>query len=119
MTDERSTMTNAGPNRDRPKILVVEDEAHLAEGIVLNLDAEGYEPILARTGRDALERARRGGLDLIVLDVMLPGISGFEVCEELRRAGSRVPILFLTARARPDDRVRGLELGGDDYLAKP
>jgi two-component system alkaline phosphatase synthesis response regulator PhoP len=103
----------------RPKILVVEDEAHLAEGLMLNLDAEGYEPILARTGREAFERARRGGLDLIVLDVMLPELSGFDVCAELRKAGSRVPILFLTARGRPEDRVRGLELGGDDYLAKP
>jgi two-component system alkaline phosphatase synthesis response regulator PhoP len=103
----------------RPKILVVEDEAHLAEGLLLNLDAEGYAPILARTGREGLERARRGGLDLIVLDVMLPELSGFDVCEELRRSGSRVPILFLTARGRAEDRVRGLELGGDDYLAKP
>lgn len=103
----------------RPKILVVEDEEHLAEGILLNLDAEGYDPILAKTGLDALERARKGGLDLVILDVMLPGLSGFDVCAELRRAGSRVPILFLTAKGRPEDRIRGLELGGDDYLAKP
>jgi two-component system alkaline phosphatase synthesis response regulator PhoP len=105
--------------RSGPKILVVEDEEHLAEGILLNLDAEGYQPILARTGPEALERARKGGLDLIILDVMLPGISGFHVCEELRRCGSRVPILFLTAKGRPEDRVRGLDLGGDDYLSKP
>lgn len=106
-------------SQSRPKILVAEDEAHLAEGLLLNLDAEGYEPILAKTGRAAFERARKGGIDLILLDVMLPELSGFDVCAELRKAGSRVPILFLTAKGRAEDRVRGLELGGDDYLAKP
>ncbi len=107
------------PLSRRPKILIVEDEAHLAEGISLNLDAEGYDPIPARTGPEALERWRRGGLDLIVLDVMLPELSGFAVCEAIREAGGKEPILFLTAKGRPEDRVRGLELGGDDYLTKP
>jgi two-component system alkaline phosphatase synthesis response regulator PhoP len=103
----------------RPKILVVEDEEHLAEGISLNLDAEGYEPVLAGDGVAAVERLKRGGIDLVILDVMLPRLSGLDVCAEARRAGVRVPILFLTAKGRPEDRVRGLELGGDDYLAKP
>jgi len=103
----------------RPKILVVEDEEHLAEGISLNLDAEGYEPILAGSGLAALERVKRGGLDLVILDVMLPELSGFDVCAEIRRSGGKVPILFLTAKGRAEDRCRGLELGGDDYLSKP
>jgi len=105
--------------RERPRILVVEDEEHLAEGISLNLDAEGYDPILARTGADGLAMWRKGGFDLVVLDVMLPEISGFAVCEEIRRAGGKTPILFLTAKGRPEDRVRGLDLGGDDYVQKP
>ncbi len=100
-------------------ILVVEDEEHLAEGVALNLAAEGYEPIIARTGPAGLECWRRGAVDLIILDVMLPDMSGFSVCEAIRRAGDRVPILFLTARGRAEDRVKGLELGGDDYLTKP
>ena len=104
---------------DRPKVLVVEDEEHLAEGISLNLDADGYAPILARTGPAALERWRRGGIDLIVLDVMLPEMSGFQVCEQIRRAGGRLPILFLTAKGRAEDRVKGLEIGADDYMTKP
>ncbi|HVY60367.1 MAG TPA: response regulator transcription factor [Planctomycetota bacterium] len=108
-----------GKVANRPKILVVEDEEHLAEGISLNLDAEGYAPVLARTGPAAIERWRRGGIDLIVLDVMLPEMSGFTVCEQIRRAGGRLPILFLTAKGRAEDRVRGLEIGGDDYMTKP
>jgi DNA-binding response OmpR family regulator len=104
---------------NRARILVVEDEEHLAEGISLNLDAEGYAPVLARTGPAALERWRRGGIDLIVLDVMLPEMSGFQVCEQIRRAGGRLPILFLTAKGRAEDRVKGLEIGGDDYMTKP
>ncbi len=107
------------PPRRPPRILVVEDEEHLAEGIALNLAAEGYEAEIARTGIAALDRWRRGGIDLIVLDVMLPEASGFTVCEAIREAGGREPILFLTARGRPEDRVRGLEAGGDDYLVKP
>ena len=119
--DEGAYPRAASPPRrpGRPRILVVEDEEHLAEGILLNLDAEGYEAILARSGHEGFERAAKGDLDLIVLDIMLPGLSGFDVCEQLRKAGSRVPILFLTARGRTEDRVRGLELGGDDYLVKP
>ncbi|MHC4391294.1 MAG: response regulator transcription factor [Planctomycetota bacterium] len=103
----------------RPKILVVEDEEHIAEGLLLNLDAEGYLPILRTDGMEALERAKKGGLDLIVLDVMLPRLSGFQICRELRRLGVKTPVLFLTAKGRGDDRVKGLDLGADDYLVKP
>jgi two-component system alkaline phosphatase synthesis response regulator PhoP len=101
------------------RLLVVEDEAHLAEVIADNLVLEGYAVEVVGDGKQALERARAEPPALIVLDVMLPGLDGFAVCERLRAAGSEVPVLFLTARNENDDRVRGLELGGDDYLGKP
>jgi len=100
-------------------ILVVEDEQHLAAGIAENLTAEGYQATVARDGATALERIRAGAYDLVVLDVMLPGVDGYAVCETVRREGNRVPILFLTAKGAAADRIRGLELGGDDYLPKP
>jgi two-component system alkaline phosphatase synthesis response regulator PhoP len=102
-----------------PNILVVEDEAHLAAGISENLIAEGYQATVARDGATALERARRGAYDLVILDVMLPGIDGIHVCQRLRSEGNRIPILFLTAKGAPADRIRGFEAGGDDYLPKP
>lgn len=101
------------------RVLVVEDDEHLAEGLRLNLELEGYEVLVAGSGEEGRRFWRRGGVELIVLDVMLPGMDGFELCRQVRQAGDRVPILFLTARAGDRDRVRGLELGGDDYLAKP
>lgn len=100
-------------------ILVVEDEAHLAEGIRENLEAEGHAVEVAGNGLAGLERIRQGGLDLVLLDVMLPGMDGFSVCETAREEGLDTPILFLTARGGADDRIRGLEAGGDDYLPKP
>ncbi len=101
------------------RILVVEDDAHLADGLRINLDLEGYAPVLARTAEDAREIWRRGGIDLILLDVMLPGMDGFQFCRIVRREGDRVPILFLTARTAGQDRIKGLDEGGDDYIAKP
>lgn len=106
-------------NTNPASILIVEDEQHLAAGIAENLTAEGFTTTVARDGRAALERARRGSYDLIILDVMLPGVDGFTICSTLRSEGNRVPILFLTAKAAITDRIRGLELGGDDYLPKP
>jgi two-component system alkaline phosphatase synthesis response regulator PhoP len=103
----------------RPRILVVEDEVHLARGIRENLAAEGYAVDVAADGPGGLDRLRAGGFDLVVLDVMLPGLDGFALCRTLRAEGSTVPVLFLTARAGHEDRIRGLELGGDDYLPKP
>lgn len=100
-------------------ILIVEDERHIAEGIQLNLDMEGYKTIIAPDGPTALEVHRSTPVDLILLDIMLPGISGYDVCREIRESGSRVPILFLTARADENDKILGLEVGGDDYITKP
>ncbi|MGH9820171.1 MAG: response regulator transcription factor [Pyrinomonadaceae bacterium] len=101
------------------KILVVEDEQHLAEGLRFNLEAEGYEAELSDTGERALEMAERTHFDAIVLDIMLPGIDGFEVASSLRSRENFTPILMLTARDRPEDVLKGFEAGTDDYLPKP
>ena len=101
------------------RLLVVEDEAHLAEVIADNLELEGFDVEVVGDGLLALERVRAAPPDLVLLDVMLPGMDGFSVCEQLRSEHNDVPILFLTARSSNDDRVRGLQLGGDDFLDKP
>lgn len=102
-----------------PRIMVVEDDEHLADGLRLNLELEGYEPVMATTAEEGLHFWKRGGVDLILLDVMLPGMDGFEFCRRIREEGDHVPVLFLTARGRDEDRIRGLETGGDDYITKP
>jgi two-component system alkaline phosphatase synthesis response regulator PhoP len=101
------------------RVLVVEDDAHLAAGLVENLRAEGYQVHAVSDGGQALEWLGREQCGLIVLDVTLPEIDGFTVCRSLRERGDSTPVLFVTARGDPVDRVRGLESGGDDYLAKP
>lgn len=103
------------------RILVVEDEQHLAEGLRFNLEAEGYEVEVLDTGEEALERfaAQTPAYDVLVLDVMLPGTDGFAVMAEMRKAGQFVPTLMLTARGHPDDVLRGFAAGADDYLTKP
>lgn len=100
------------------RILVVEDEPALQETLAYNLTRQGYEVDVEADGRVALEKARRAEPDLVVLDIMLPGLDGFEVCRILRQETS-VPILMLTARDDEIDRVIGLEMGADDYLTKP
>jgi DNA-binding response OmpR family regulator len=104
------------------RILLVEDEEHLARGLAFNLEAEGYRVEILERGEAALARlADPAGapIDLVVLDVMLPGLSGFEVVRRLRAAENPVPVLLLTARDAAQDIVRGLDLGADDYLTKP
>jgi DNA-binding response OmpR family regulator len=103
------------------RILVVEDEAHLAEGLRFNLEEEGYSVQVSGTGEDALKRLLKDkeDFDALVLDVMLPGKDGFEVARVLRAAHNYIPLLMLTARARPEDVLRGFESGADDYLPKP
>jgi two-component system OmpR family response regulator len=100
-------------------VLVVEDEANVAFVISSALGLAGLNVIEAVTGRDALHQAAQHEVDLAVLDVMLPDLDGFEVCQRLRAAGFEIPIIFLTARDGTPDRVRGLTIGGDDYLTKP
>ncbi len=104
---------------DARSILVVDDEDHLAQGIAENLEAEGFRATVVGEGHAALDLIRGGGFDLVVLDVMLPGVDGYTICETARQEGIQTPILFLTAKSGVDDRVHGLEAGGDDYLAKP
>jgi DNA-binding response OmpR family regulator len=101
------------------RILLVEDDAPLAAGIRENLGVEGYHVHVLHDGPAALEHMRGNRYDLLILDVMLPGCDGFEVCRQLRQRGLTVPVLFLTARSTPADRIQGLEAGGDDYLTKP
>jgi two-component system alkaline phosphatase synthesis response regulator PhoP len=99
--------------------MVVEDDELLAEGLKEALEGEGYDIILAADGETALSKFDPGTVDLIILDIMLPGIDGFAVCEKLRQEGHKVAILFLSAKDAYDDRIRGIEAGGDDYLPKP
>jgi DNA-binding response OmpR family regulator len=103
------------------RILVVEDEQHLADGLRFNLEAELYDVDVVDNGEEALARltSQAGRYDLVILDVMLPGIDGFTVATELRRARQFVPVLMLTARGRSEDVLRGFGAGADDYLAKP
>jgi two-component system alkaline phosphatase synthesis response regulator PhoP len=101
------------------RILVVEDEPGIALGLEDDLRLEGYDVEVIGDGAAASHRAREGRFDLILLDVMLPGKDGFEICRELRRAGMRVPILMLTAKTQEAEKVMGLELGADDYVTKP
>ncbi len=101
------------------KILIVDDEQAMREGLSDNLVFEGYETVLAENGMDALEKTEQENFDLIVLDVMMPQLSGFEVCKKLRKANISTPVILLTAKGEEIDRVLGLELGADDYLIKP
>jgi DNA-binding response OmpR family regulator len=103
----------------KSRILVVEDDESLGAVLVDALQHEGHEAELEPDGRLALRRALDGAYDLIVLDLMLPNVDGYQICQRLRHAGRRVPILMLTARGREEDRVRGLDLGADDYVVKP
>jgi two-component system, OmpR family, alkaline phosphatase synthesis response regulator PhoP len=102
-------------------VLIVEDEQHLANGLRFNLEAEGYQVEIAGDGETALTaiKAQPERFDVIVLDVMLPGIDGFTVVSELRKSGLFLPVLILTARGRPEDVLHGFEAGADDYLPKP
>ena len=101
------------------KILIVEDEAHIADGLRFNIEAEGHEAEIAADGESGLAMAGAGGFDAIVLDVMMPGMSGFEVARTIRERHDYTPILMLTARSRPEDVLKGFEAGTDDYLPKP
>jgi DNA-binding response OmpR family regulator len=103
------------------RVLVVEDEAHLAEGLRFNLEAEGYSVEVEGQGESAVSRmlGAKETFDAVVLDVMLPGMDGFEVAAALRKAQNYVPVLILTARGRPEDVLQGFAAGADDYLPKP
>ena len=101
------------------RILLVEDEQSLADTIKLNLEMEGYKVQLANDGKKALRMFKQERFDLVILDVMLPEMDGFTVCEAIRLDNEHVPVLFLTAKHSSSDRVTGLKMGADDYLTKP
>jgi two-component system, OmpR family, alkaline phosphatase synthesis response regulator PhoP len=103
----------------KPHLLLVEDEPGIARGLVFNLEEEGFKVIHVETGEEALDRVWDEHFDLVILDVTLPGISGLEVCQKIRRHDLRLPIIMLTARCEEQDRVDGLATGADDYLTKP
>jgi DNA-binding response OmpR family regulator len=104
-----------------PHVLIVEDDAHIRDLIVLHLGLEGLQTSAVGDGREALERISAESFDLVLLDLMLPGVDGISICRALRRSGPNqdVPVLMLTARREESDKVLGLESGADDYLAKP
>lgn len=101
------------------RILLAEDDAHIREGIVDLFTSEGWEITAAADGDAALKGWQKGGFDLLVLDIMMPGRSGYDVCREVRRTDACVPVIMLTAKSEEIDKVIGLELGADDYVTKP
>ena len=101
------------------RLLVIEDEAPMRTALVETLKAEGYRVLSAADGPAGLELACTEPFDLVLLDVMMPGLDGFAVCRELRKRGRSMPVLMLTAKGQIDDRVDGLDSGADDYLVKP
>src|SRR3954453_9387932 len=106
-------------DRERPvRVLVVDDEPLIVEMLTMGLSYEGFEVSVGRDGNEALEQSRTHKPDVVVLDIMLPGMSGIEVCKKLRAQGD-VGIIMLTARGEVEDRVQGLDSGADDYLVKP
>ncbi len=108
----------ATQNEHRPRVLVVEDESAIVEAVSYALELEGFQVASAASGREGLDAARRLKPSVVLLDVMLPGMSGLDVCRQLRRE-SDVPIIMLTAKEGEADKVAGLELGADDYMTKP
>jgi len=110
---------NRDPSSRLPLVLAVDDEEHITELVAMALGYNGFEVERAASGRAALDAVERRRPDLIVLDVMLPDLDGFAVQQRLSASGQRTPVLFLTARDTVEDKVRGLTLGGDDYLTKP
>ena len=102
-----------------PTILVIEDEESIADPLIENLEFEGYYVISPRDGLQGMELALSGQADMILLDIMLPGLNGYDICRQLRAQRSDTPIIMLTAKGQEADKVRGLEIGADDYVTKP
>src|ERR1700753_888291 len=113
-----ASITEAGAQADA-RLLVVEDEPNILELLSASLRYAGFDVITASAGTEAVQAAQRHRPDLIVLDVMLPDMDGFDVIRRLRGGGARIPVVFLTARDATEDKIRGLTLGGDDYVTKP
>lgn len=110
---------NSEKERPAARILLVEDEETLGAGLEYNLAEEGYQVIWARDGREGLRQLEKGEFDLVILDIMLPYLDGYELASRIRQKSAQLPILMLTAKKTPQDRIKGLQLGADDYLTKP
>ncbi|MEO5769333.1 MAG: response regulator, partial [Polyangia bacterium] len=108
-----------GPGGGRRRVLIIEDEPDLVRGLRDALEFEGFEILSAGLGREGIILARERGPDLVLLDLMLPDMNGFSVCEEIRGTNPVLPIIMLTARSQENDKIRGLEVGADDYVTKP
>jgi len=107
-------------NKTKIRVLLVEDEEHIAKNLKLNLDLEGYVTDWISNGQDAIKEFNEKKYDIVILDIMLPGMDGLTVCENIRLTdGGKTPIMFLSAKSMAEDRVKGLKKGGDDYLVKP
>jgi two-component system alkaline phosphatase synthesis response regulator PhoP len=114
-----SHQPTAYQNMAQPRILIVEDEENLLAAIKMNLELEGYEVVTAISGPEALKKFGQQRFNLVILDIMLPDLNGYEVCQTIRVNNSETPILFLTAKDTSEDKVMGLKMGADDYLTKP
>lgn len=101
------------------RILIAEDDSTIREGLALAIEADGYRPILAADGQEAIQQFNATSPDLVLLDIMMPQVNGYDVCRKIRETNKQVPILMLTAKTEEIDQVLGLELGADDYIAKP
>lgn len=101
------------------RILIAEDDTTIREGLALAIEADGYKPILANDGQEAIQQFEATSPDLVILDIMMPQVNGYEVCRKIRESNKQVPILMLTAKTEEIDQVLGLELGADDYIKKP
>lgn len=101
------------------KVLIAEDDTNIRNGLAEILQAEGYETLTARDGREALTLFRQQGPDFVCLDIMMPGVNGYDVCREIRKTDTAVPVVFISAKSEEVDKVLGLELGADDYIMKP
>ncbi|NOY89199.1 MAG: response regulator transcription factor [FCB group bacterium] len=100
-------------------ILLVEDDLHVADGLIINLEADGFQVVHVDHGNQVLSEFERGNFDLILMDIMLPGMDGLALCKKIRDMGSTIPILFITARDETEQKIEGLLCGGDDYITKP
>lgn len=101
------------------KVLIAEDDANILAGIIDVLEDEGYEPIAAHNGHEAISHYKEAAPDFVILDIMMPGLNGYDVCRSIRREDTDIPIIFLSAKSEEIDKVIGLELGADDYIMKP
>ena len=118
-SSKRTQASENGKVQRKARVLIVEDDPSIVFGIERNLTFEGFEVVVATDGAEGLEKALDPKVDLIILDIMLPEVNGYEICQTIRKHGLKTPVIFLSAKMQEIDKVTGLELGGDDYMTKP